>query len=336
MEETATAQPSGLNLREAALAFQALGREEETPTGAEDAEHVGAPNEEPVSDLHDEELAEEGIEGGLDSDEEDTQGEESFETEESHEELYTVRVAGRELEVPLSELLAGYSRTGDYLQKTERVADARKQIGQLQSQLEAERSEYKAVLPQLDQILSGFMASMAPDPALMTSDPGMYLQQKEAYEVHLGKIQAVQAEQARMAQLDQENFERSLQARLAQEQQLIVEAVPEWREPKVMQREQQELLDYGTTVGYSPEELWNVIDHRAVSTLRKAMLYDRARAQGRKKAKTAPQRTAKPGASGATGPTPGKTKREKAQWKRLAASGKASDAAPLMGALLGQ
>lgn len=335
MPETATDTSSGLSLREAATAFDALIREEpEAPTENQDADNPEATTEEPVSDLQSEELAEEGTEDGLAADVEDIQvdGVE----EEVSQDLYTVRVAGSEVEVPLHELIAGYSRTGDYLQKTQGVAEQRKQIEALHTQLETERSEYTQVLPQIHQVLNGFVDAMRPDPALMKVDPGMYLEQKEAFELHQAKIQAVQAEQARMAQISQAQFDQQQRGRLAQEQQLLVQTMPGWADPAVMQREQQQLVEYGSSIGYAPEELSNVVDHRAVATLHKAMLYDRARKQGMKKAKAVPQKTAAPGSSGTSGTAPAKTKRERQQWSKLKQTGKVSDAAPLMGALLGQ
>jgi hypothetical protein len=335
MEQTATNPEGsgGLSLSEAATAFDALIREEpEAPTESQDAENVEATTDQPVSDLQPEELTEEGSEDGLAADVEDIEVEGVEETD--NQGLYTVRVAGKEVEVPLHELIAGYSRTGDYLQKTQGVAEQRKQIEALHTQLETERNEYTTVLPQIHQLLNGFVDAMRPDPALMKVDPGMYLEQKEAFELHQNKIQAVQAEQARMAQINQAQFDQQQRTRLAEEQQRLIQAMPAWADPAVMQREQQQLVEYGSTIGYAPEELSNVVDHRAVATLRKAMLYDRAKTQGRKKAKTVPAKTATPGTTGQAGNT--QSKREKQQWDKLRSTGKPTDAAPLFEAIFGQ
>ena len=324
----------GLSLREAATAFDALAREEqEAPTESQDADNGVATPEEPVSDLQPEELTEEVTEDGFAADVEDIQVEGVEEAD--NQDLYTVRVSGKEVEVPLHELIAGYSRTGDYLQKTQGVAEQRKQIEALHTQLETERNEYTQVLPQIHQVLNGFVDAMRPDPSLMKANPGLYLEQKEAFELHQNKIQAVQAEQARMAQISKAQFDQQQRTRMAEEQQRLVQTVPNWADPEVMRREQQELVEYGSSIGYAPEELGNVIDHRAVATLRKAMLYDRARAQGKQRAKAAPPpKTAKPGTAGQTGST--QSKREKQQWDKLRSTGKPADAAPLFEAVFGQ
>jgi hypothetical protein len=64
------------------------------------------------------------------------------------------------------------------------------------------------------------------------------------------------------------------------------------------------------------------------------MLYDRAKTQGRKKAKTVPAKTATPGTTGQAGNT--QSKREKQQWDKLRSTGKPTDAAPLFEAIFGQ
>jgi hypothetical protein len=138
-----------------------------------------------------------------------------------------------------------------------------------------------------------------------------------------------------MQQIDAQQAQQSRHHVLTQEQNSLVEKMPSWRDPEVMQREQKAMLDYGVSLGYSPEELSTVTDHRAVLTLRRAMLYDRARAQGRQKAKKAPPpKTAMPGTTGQAGNT--QSKREKQQWDKLRSTGKPTDAAPLFEAIFGQ
>jgi hypothetical protein len=67
--------------------------------------------------------------------EEDYQDTEEYEEpEEEPATTYRVKVGKEEVDVPLDELLKGYSRTADYTKKTQEVAEARKMV-------ESDRSE---------------------------------------------------------------------------------------------------------------------------------------------------------------------------------------------------
>ena len=334
MEEQATNPEGsgGLSLREAAGALGELLGEAKEPNPEEETTDAAATPEV-------EEPAEQPIEGSAEeeTDAPDAPVESSPEQPAvtPERDLHTVRVAGEEVQVPYDELLSGYSRQGDYVRKTQAVAEQRKQTEALRHQLEAERGEYKAALPQIAEVLGSFVEAMQPNRALMDTNPGEYLRQQEAYQQHQHKIQAVQAEQQRMQQLDAQQAQQYQQQTLAREQQALVQRMPSWSDPATMQREQKAMLDYGVSLGYSPEELSTVTDHRAVLTLRRAMLYDRARAQGRQQAKAAPPpKTAKPGTAGQAGST--QSKREKQQWDKLRSTGKPADAAPLFEAVFGQ
>ena len=83
---------------------------------------------------------------------------------------YKVKVRGEELEVPLDELLNGYSRTEDYKAKTAEVAELRRQAAteyadKLEQQVEA--------FARLDPILS--QTANLDWAALAQQDPGTYV-----------------------------------------------------------------------------------------------------------------------------------------------------------------
>lgn len=71
--------------------------------------------------------------------------------ETSDEPTYTVKVDGEEIAVPLSELVAGYSRTADYTRKTQQLAEQRKGLADAQAlmaALERDPAQTIAVLAQ--------------------------------------------------------------------------------------------------------------------------------------------------------------------------------------------
>ena len=70
---------------------------------------------------------------------------------------------------------------------------------------------------------------------------------------------------------------------LASERVAMVESIPEWNDTEVMQRDLAEIVQYGQSVGFSEEDLSNVIHNRELQVLRKAMLYDQGQTVASKK-----------------------------------------------------
>lgn len=86
--------------------------------------------------------------------------EDTAEYEEPEEEptpTYRVKVGKEEVEVPLDELLKGYSRTADYTKKTQEVAEARKMVEAERQKIEEAsrlRDQYAERLSVIEQMLS--------------------------------------------------------------------------------------------------------------------------------------------------------------------------------------
>ena len=66
------------------------------------------------------------------------------------QEYFTVKINGEDKDVTLEELAAGYSRQSDYTKKTTEVANQRKEVEQLQSELSQERQALQQGLQQLN------------------------------------------------------------------------------------------------------------------------------------------------------------------------------------------
>jgi hypothetical protein len=180
---------------------------EEQPSGEPEVEEVeAAPEEDPQAD-----------EDGDDEAEDD--GEEESEPEPVKlPETLKVKVDGQEIEVPLEELKAGYSRTADYTRKTMALAEERKQIEHRAESLEQDRSQYQAVLEVWKQQLD---ASLGQEPEenlarLRQQNPAEYaarIADRQERERRLQTIDKDAAdEQARVEQLEKE-----YDARLARE-----------------------------------------------------------------------------------------------------------------------
>jgi len=315
-----TTPSSGLTEREVSQRLGAMlaGPEEEIP----EADPVEGEDVE-AGDIEDGDVDAETVEQEEDGEAEDIEG----------PALHTVRVDGEEVQVPYDELLAGYSRQADYTRKTQALAEERRALTTAWQQARQEREQYASVLPQLRQVLEAASLGDEPDwDRAFAEDPVAAARQQYEWRKRKDQIEAVRAEEARMSQQRAEEAQQHMAQTLAHERQKLLDRVPEWRDPKVQQAEQAQLVEFGRTLGFSDNELANVTDHRAVLALRMAMQFERAKNQGRTARQRAPKiATASPG----TGDKHlnSKSRRNQAMWER-STSGKVQDIAPLMGELL--
>jgi hypothetical protein len=115
--------------------------------------------------------------------------------------------------------------------------------------------------------------------SLYRDDPIEWVRQTELQRQRNEKLAASQAELQRLNQLQQAESQRAMKARLEQEAQLLVEAIPEWKNADTAKAEKAALIEFGLKEGFQEDDLKGVADHRVVKLLRKAMLYDKIAAK---------------------------------------------------------
>lgn len=322
----------------AANAFESLLSGDDQDT--EDVNEAQQQDNEPSDDDQEGETQTEADEGeeseeseGDESEDESDEEEESDE-DEQREPVYAVKVDGQEIEVPLSELVKGYSRTADYTRKTQELAAIRKQVEAVAQESIAVRDQYAQRLVQLEQYLQQTAPQEPNWEKLRAEDPIEFAAQWADYQRRQQYLQQVRAEQEAIFQRQQAEQMLATQQQLEQARQWLTIAIPEWRDEEKAKAERAALKEYGQRNGYSAEELSQVADPRAVVLLRKAMLYDRM--QERKgqikpvKKPAAP--VLKPGA--AAKPSTKKSSDLKSAKQRLAKTGSIRDAAEVFKSLL--
>jgi hypothetical protein len=258
------------------------------------------------------------INPGAEDAEEGEEGEEAeapeAESKISEDTTFAVKVNGEELQVPLSELLKGYSRHSDYTRKTQEVAAERAATEQLAS-IHADAVE--ALAEQLE-ILHSVIPQEVRDHAASTWS---------------------QLQQQRAALSEQQ---QATTMREAAEQLAIL--VPEWKDAEKSKADrlaaaQFLMKDYGAT----PEELGALTDPRIVVLAHKARLYDALKGQIgdlREKGKglvatKSKNRTLKPGARGSsTGRATSAQANLRQAQERLHRTGRESDAVRVLEALI--
>lgn len=321
--------PSGpLNMDQAVQALAAILPEEGQQDGGETQEQ---PSEEEVVAASDDEsesgadeLADELTDEQSES-EEDTQEEEKPST-------FTIKVDGKDVEVTLDELQKGYSRTQDYTRKTQQVAEMRKQTEAQLAAIRAEREQYAQLLGALSEQVKAAAEPQIDWDRLYQEDPIEYVRQREVMRENREKAAAIQAEQQRLAEISQQEQMQKLQTHKAKESQALLEAIPTWKDPAKAKAEKAMLIEFGQKMGFTPQELGNIYDHRVVLALRKAALYDQmqAKRQGIKPVTNNGPKPAKPGAAGRVSQMSDAVRAK----QRLAKTGRVDDAASAIELLL--
>ena len=206
-----------------------------------------------------------------DSDESDDEAEDEQEVE---EQKFTVKVDGNEVEVTLDELQKGYSRTADYTRKTQELAQVRKAAQAELQNVRQERQQYAQLLGALQQQLQQATEPQVDMDKLYDTDPIEWMRQKEVHRERQEKMQAIQAEQQRLAQIQAQEQQQVLRGQLENQRDLLIEKIPELRDPKRAQAAKASWIEAGKSVGLTEQELNNIGDHRVFLALHRLAEYN--------------------------------------------------------------
>jgi len=295
-----------------------------------------------TEEVVEEEVLEEELESSEDIEEDDEEyddeGEELDEEQTNVEEealqpqTFTVKVDGQEVEVTQEELINGYSRQQDYTRKTQELSQQRKTIEQQQAELAQRDAIYSQLLPKMEAQLKGELANEPDWNALYEDDPVGYVREKQLWDEKKEKLNAVNAEQQRLQQEALANQQKQIAEFVEYGNQKLLEIIPEWQNQEVATKEKLAISEYAVnTLGYTPEEIQQVYDYRALLGLRNAWLNSKTvEATKKKPTQKAPARVARPGTTN----RPKTTTPVKKAKQRLAKTGKTSDAAKVFEQLI--
>ena len=312
-------QSQGTTVQDAANSFLGLMDAAEAPEG-----QVEAQSEQPEEELElSEEVQEEQEEGEQEESEDESDDQEE-------EQRFSVKVAGEEKELTLSELKSLAQQGADYTKKTQQVAEQRKALeAEARAIEEAKylRDAYAQRLQAMEQLLN------SPEQTedleyLKESDPIGYAVRVAEKQQQREQLQAVQAERQRIAEQQQAEYAQQMQGYLAQQAEQLSKVLPDYTDPVKGETLRSELRSFAkSSLGFSDEELSMVRDSRQVVALHKAMLYDKlqqAKPSVNKRVSEAPK-TIKSG----NGVKPTTSENVKRQQKQLQQTGRVRDAAKL-------
>ena len=210
--------------------------------------------------------------------------------------LINLKVNGKTEQVDLKEAISQtqFSKAND--EKARNLAEERKSFESERQQVAQEYAARLQNVQAMGQMLEQQLLAEYNNvdwEALKASDPARFLVTQQEYQQRQQQLhQAGQqlGEQMRNMQEQQDGQWQAERAQiLASERVAMVESVPAWNDTEVMKRDLAEIVQYGQSVGFSEEDLSNVIHNRERQVLRKAMLYDQGKTVADRKVKQAPK-----------------------------------------------
>jgi len=256
------------------------------------------------------------------------------ETVEEDEPTFTVKIDGKDVEVPLSELKNGYSRQSDATRKTQAAAEMRKAAEAETHKAQQERQTYAQNLQRL-QVQTETMLQQQQGidwAALLESDPVEYLKQQRIATEQQARLNHIYGEQQRVQQVEQHEAQQRQAIHLQDQREQLLAKIPAWKDEAKAKTEKAELRDYLLGKGVQPEYVDNLSEAVFVDIAYEAMQFRKMVAKAAvaaKKVSTLPTRVERPG----VGESQALDKRSTA-FQKLSKSGRAEDAAAVFASLL--
>lgn len=216
-----------------------------------------------------------------------------------------VKINGVESKATLADLTKSYQITQAAEQRLEEAKAKAKaetqKIAEKHEQLKTHFTIVAGLVEQGEKLITRDFAGVNWE-QLRQQDPAEFAAKKAEYNERLNDLArlkqgAINSYQSSQAQIQQESEERR-QEYLQQEQELLMQKLPEWKEPEKASTEKSAIAKYLVDSGFSKEDVAAAYDHRMILLARKAMLYDQGqnKAEVVKKKITTIPKVLKPGA----------------------------------------
>jgi len=264
---------------------------------------------------------EEEVSQEADADDEEVY-EDADEDDDGEEELL-FEIKGQQ--ITLAEVEKSMMQHRDYTEKTQAIANERKQMAEMQSSIAAERQHLAQMLAMQQQ-----QPSEEPDWVQMaTDDPLEYTRQRAIFEANKAQSDVQNAERQRLQGIDQQEQQQNLQRFVQDQAAKMVDAIPELAGENAVQYKTN-VSKYMQNIGFQRAELDQLFDHRIVVGFDKARKWDelmssQSTAKKKVKGKT---RVIKPGTT--KGKAMKQADRRAKTADRLRQSGSSDDAVALL------
>jgi hypothetical protein len=201
---------------------------------------------------------------------------------------FKVKVQGEELDVELDELVNGYQRQADYTRKTQELAAKQKEI-----ESSPVPEQFKQRLATYERLLGNAVAQDQNKDwvQLAKDDPATYVMEMAEAQARAQEFQRISENQ----KLEQkQNLEKVQKVQMEE----LLTKLPAWKDQKVFADESVKVTNYLQSLGASPEEVSQLIDHRIIVLADKARRYDElmaAKPEVTKKIEKLPPKVERPG-----------------------------------------
>ena len=174
-------------------------------------------------------------------------------------------------QVKLGELKKGYFRQKDYTHKTEALAQERKEIEEVRTRFNEDAVSLKAAYDNLTEFLGGLIPP-EPDLALAQSDMNAYQYQIAVRNNAIAELQKVFQKKEEANSVLEGFNSREMESFIRQEQERLIEAMPNLRDPGTMASFNNANLNTAKEFGFSEEEVKSTYDSRMLQVLHYARI----------------------------------------------------------------
>src|SRR4029077_20122192 len=185
-------------------------------------------------------------------------------------------VDGEEVELTEDEARLGYLRQRDYTKKTQTAAEIKKQAEAELTSAREQRASYLARLEAAKQSMDALVPK-EPDWASLRSQGVSDADISAAvanYQAFARNRATIVAEQERVAKEALADAEHQHTEYLAQQEEALLNAVPEWRDRQTGKAELDRLASWLRSKGFTDDQLASVNDHRLILSLYNGMKWE--------------------------------------------------------------
>ena len=187
----------------------------------------------------------------------------------TEEELYKVKVNGQEYDVTLDELTNGYSRDADYRQKTEILANDKKEF---QSESEKQRQNFSQKMTELNQVLNDAQQQLNDETNNVDLEKLYEEDPTEAARIE-HRLRKKQEKLNLAMEKTQSEQKTQFESFLKDQQNKLVSKMPEFNDPTKASQLKSSMKNTLNSYGFNDQEVAQVYDHRIVMLVNDAMKY---------------------------------------------------------------
>jgi len=190
----------------------------------------------------------------------------------------TTKVNGQSNDVSLSDLRKGFQLEKDYTRKSQEFAEQRKSFEQ---ETEAARAQLQAEMQKAGQAFAMAQSQLTHDfnsidwNELQREDPTQFMLKRQQFGERQAQVNLAIEQATQNAQAQQDKQQQEAKAKhgeyLQQQNELLLTAIPDWSDPGKRESGAKEVADYLSSVGFQPDEIGAMSDHRYILLAREAM-----------------------------------------------------------------